>query len=277
LISLLLAALSLWSVAYSLPDRLLHVRFLNIGQGDAILITTPAGNRILIDGGPSPDTLFSELGRAMPFWDRAIELVVLSHADADHLTGLVPLLERYEVRQVINSAIDDSSPLFARWQELLANGHIPVQRARAGMHIELDTGAHVEVLFPTEASLAALDGDASNSASVVLRLVYGRVSFLFTGDLNETGERALLQTMPDLASTVLKVSHHGASGATTAPFLQAVRPELSVISVGPNRFGHPARETLARLGDVPVLRTDRSGTIDMASDGTQCWVKTGPR
>ncbi len=267
---LLLVCLIVWAAVFSLPDGRLHVRFLDIGQGDAILVTLPDGKQVLIDGGPSPQALLSELGRAMPFWDRQIELVVLSHPDQDHLLGLLGLVERYQVEHVLDYAGDSNLELFAQWQNELRNRGIPTQKAQAGMTIELDDGIRLDVLHPAP-NLLASEMISTNNASTVLRLVYGQVSFLFTGDLEQEGENMLLQTTAPLDSTVLKVSHHGAKEATSEAFVKAVSPQIAVISVGGNRFGHPAPQTLERLANSPVLRTDRSGTIDLQTDGTRLW------
>ncbi len=148
--TLLLLAVLTWAAAYSMPDGRLHVRFLDVGQGDAALITTPAGNQLVIDGGPSPAALLSQLGRAMPFWNRRIEFVSLSHADSDHLTGLPSLVERYDVGTVLDAALSDTSPLFTQWEQSLTDRGIPTQRAVAGQRVDLDSGAYVEVLFPEE-------------------------------------------------------------------------------------------------------------------------------
>ena len=268
--ALSLVAVLLWASVLSLPDGYLHVRFLNVGQGDAILIVTPDGQQVLIDGGPSPAALLSAVGRAMPFWDREIELVMLSHPDQDHLLGLVPLLERYRVRQVIDSAVEDGNPVAARWRQLLAEKRVPVHRATSGMSVDLGSGIRLEVLSPGP-DRDVVTGD-NNDASTVARLTYGETSFLFTGDLGREGERRLLNSDAALRSTVLKVSHHGTKEATTDPFLKAVDPQLAVISVGENRFGHPSRETLERLAHIPTLRTDKLGTVDIVSNGEYCWV-----
>jgi competence protein ComEC len=273
--SLLTLAILIWAVVYSLPDGRLHVRFMDVGQGDAILVTTPAGNQIVIDGGPSPAALLSQMGQAMPFWDRHIELVSLSHADSDHLTGLPSLLERYDVGAVLDAALTDASPLFTQWEQSLKTHAVASQRAKAGQRFDLDSGAYVEVLFPGEIS-PDWAAQGLNASSAVLRLVYGQTSFLFTGDLDADGEAALIASGRNVGSTVLKVSHHGAKGATTAAFLQAVKPQLAVISVGPNTFGHPSAETLARLKSVPVFRTDEAGTVDIMADGFRCWTDATP-
>lgn len=271
LAALLLFCVLVWVAVFSLPDGRLHVRYLDVGQGDAALITLPDGQQILIDGGPSPTTLLSELGRAMPFWDHKIELVILSHPDEDHLMGLVALLERYEVGQVIDSSAESEADLYLQWRHLIKENQIPGVPAHRGMFVDLGDGAHIDVLHP-HPSILMQDAITSNDASTVLRLALGEVSFLFTGDLEAYGESILLESGQNLESTVLKVSHHGAKEGTTELFLQAVDPRLAVISVGSNRFGHPAKETLDRLDGVPVLRTDRTGTLDIRTDGTEYWT-----
>jgi competence protein ComEC len=268
---LLVTALLTWTMAYSLPDGHLHVQFLDVGQGDAILITTPGGAHVVIDGGPNPGVLLSRIGPALPFWDRRIDLVALSHADGDHLTGLPALLERYQVSAVLDAAIGDATPLFAQWERTLQARAIPTQQACQGQRFDLDGGVYLEVLSPPGGSHLRASGGL-NASSSVIRLVYGGTSFLFTGDLDADGETALLGSGRNLNSTVLKVSHHGAAGATSTAFLRAVKPQIAVISVGLNYYGHPAAETLARLKDLPVLRTDLAGTVDITSDGIRCWT-----
>jgi competence protein ComEC len=277
LLGLLVGAVILaWVAAFSLPDGRLHAAFLDVGQGDAIFITTPRGQQILVDGGPSPSALLSGLGRRMPFWDRSIDLVILTHPDSDHLTGLVPVLERYQVGQVLQSAgAGESSPAYEQWRALIAQKGIPLQEAVAGMQVETGDGVVLEVLNPPPGATSEKAGD--NDLSVVVRLVAGRASFLLTGDAEARAESWMLASGRPLKSTVLKVSHHGSGGASTTPFLAAVRPQLAVISVGAeNRFGHPASEALERLAaiGVQVLRTDEQGTIELLTDGEQLWVET---
>ncbi len=212
----------------------------------------------------------------MPFWDHNIELVVLSHPDKDHLGGLLAALERYHVDQVLDSAVDDDALATLHWRELLAENNIQVQQTCAGMRIDLGNGVAMEVLHPPPAGSATLKPLTPNDASTVLRMTYGAVSFLFTGDLEAKGEQTLLHSGSPIASNVLKVSHHGAAEATTADFIQAVSPQLAVISVGLIGLDIPASETLKRLEHVTVLRTDLYGTIDIRTDGVTCWTDKSP-
>ncbi len=268
------AVLLVWLAVASLPDGRLHVAFLDVGQGDAIFITTPGGRQILIDGGPSPTALLSEMGRQMPFWDRSLDIVVNTHPEADHLLGLPTALERYRVSQVILPDVDADTPLYAVWQSALADEEATVTRARAGMRLSSGDGVEVEVLHPG----AAPAGDHLNDHSVVLRLTLGRVSFLLPGDIGADVEQGLVAGGRSLAATVIKAPHHGSDTSSSPAFLAAVDPQVAVISVGAdNRFGHPAPGILQRYAEygIPVLRTDEMGSVEFITDGERLWVHAG--
>jgi competence protein ComEC len=241
---------------------------LDVGQGDAILIEAPDGRRVLVDGGPSGDALVQALGEALPASEREIDLVVLTHAQDDHVTGLVELLRVYEVSQVLEGPLAGETGAYGAWREVVdAEGAIR-HRASAGQVIEVGD-VRIEVVAPD----GVIAGGDANENSVVLRVVYGEVTFLLTGDLGEEGEAALLDAGFELGSTVLKVGHHGSDGATTRPFLDAVSPAVAVVSAGEgNAFGHPAPGLRLRLGEVPLFRTDRNGSVRFETDGTSVWV-----
>ncbi len=275
---LAVSAILVWVAVTSLPDGKLHVVFFDVGEGDAIFIQTPRGQQILVDGGPSPTALSSALGRRMPFWDRSLDLVILTHADEDHIAGLIPVLERYRVEQVLDSGYEHNYPMYDRWLELIEERKIPAHLARAGMRIETGDGVELTVLHPGAELMRYTDADGNNN-SVVVRLVMNRVSFLLPGDIEQTAEETLAASGQELTSTVLKAPHHGSSTSSSAAFLNAVNPELVVISVGAeNRFGHPSPQVLARLGDLVgeelILRTDERGTIEVVTDGERIWIKT---
>jgi competence protein ComEC len=275
-IGLTLIALALLSLTISqLPDRRLHVDFLDVGQGDAIFITTPRGQQILVDGGPSPMALLTSLGKEMPFWDHSIDLVVSTHADSDHLTGLVYILQRYEVGGWIDSGLSGDDPLARECLEVLAQARVQRRVAVAGDQLDLGEGVFLLVMNP-QRNMPPQTPTDSNNNSVVLRLRDGRISFLLTGDIEAETEHLLLRSDELLHTDVLKVAHHGSAGSSTSEFLTAVGPSFAVISVGAeNRSGLPAGETLERLtlmGDLVVLRTDERGTIEFTSDGQQLWM-----
>ncbi|GAB4539840.1 MAG: DNA internalization-related competence protein ComEC/Rec2 [Anaerolineae bacterium] len=261
-----------WLAVASLPDNRLHVAFLDVGQGDAILITTPHGQQMLIDGGPSAAVTLWQMGRHIPFWDRSLDLVVNTHPEADHLTGLPEVLRRYRVDQVILPDVGNDTSLYAAWQTALAAEGAMLTPAQAGMRLSSGDGVWVEVLHPGLVS----GSDRLNDHSVVLRVGLGRVSFLLPGDIEADMERKLAGESVSLGATVLKAPHHGSNTSSCEPFLAAVDPQVAVVSVGAdNTFGHPSPEVLARYAghNIPVLRTDELGSIEFVTDGERLWVK----
>jgi competence protein ComEC len=261
-----------WLALRGLPDGRLHVYFLDVGQGDAILVVAPDGRQILVDGGPSPTALLSELGDLLPFWDRDLDLVVLTHPDGDHITGLVPLLDRYRVAQALDVPQSDAAPEAVAWRERLAKSGVRRTCAQRGMKLSVG-GLMLTVLNPGPIPLRGTAADDNNN-STVLRLEYGQTSLLLTGDAETEAEATMIAAGLPLAADVLKVGHHGSKGATSAPFVAAVSPRLAVIQVAAdNKFGHPSPEVLKRLTGVQVYRTDQNGRVEVVSDGRRLWVK----
>ncbi len=270
---LLVAAALIWYSALQPGSDRLRVTVLDVGQGDAILIETPAGHRILVDGGPGGARITQALGRALPASTRRIDLVVLTHAQDDHVSGLVEVLQRYDVGAVLTGSLPGKTAAYRAWLDELERAGVPVSAAQAGQRIELGQGARLEVLAPAPQPLAGTEDDLNNN-SVVLRLVYRQASFLLTGDLEAEGEAALLDAPFEVRSTVLKVGHHGSDGSTTQRFLDAVGPSLAVVSAGAeNMFGHPSPTTRLRLAGVPLLRTDANGDVRLETDGTSLRVE----
>lgn len=267
-------ALLIWLAVLSLPDGRLRVAFLDVGQGDAILITLPDGRQMLIDGGPSPTELNWRLGQQMPFWDRTLELVINTHPDADHLAGLVSLPERYRLEQALVTDVEADSQLFQEWETELTDIQLTPIVGQAGMQLALGHGITATLISPGP----ALAGIAEpNNRSLVLHLQYGRVSFLLPGDIEAEVERRLVLSGQLPKATVLKSPHHGSKTSSSQAFLAAVDPQLVIISVGEdNRFGHPAPEVLERYAafGLPILRTDQRGTVEFVTDGRRLWVET---
>ena len=272
-----LAAAVLWAAAMAAPDGRLHVTVLDVGQGDAIFVVTPSGRQLLVDGGPDRQSLMQALGGRIPFWDRSLDVVVLTHAHQDHLEGLVETLRRYQTDLVVQPATHISSPLYAEWLEARASPE-RVLVAQAGQEIHLGDGVRMRVLGPGAVPLAGTTSDIDNN-SVVLRLEYGEVSFLLTGDIYTEAESALLAHGSPLGATVLKVPHHGSGLASSSRLLASVAPHLAVVSAGSkNPFGHPHPQTVARLQEqlAPghLLLTSERGSVTFTTDGTRLWLAT---
>jgi competence protein ComEC len=271
--SLCIAAALIWVVNRSLPDGRLHIHFLNIGQGDGIFIETPSGRQMLIDGGKSPELLFGELGAVMPFWDRSIDLVAMTHPDADHMEAQVYLPSRFAVTTAIETAASRANPDADAWRANFSGAGTDIQLQHAGGWIDLGDGVALWVLWPSAEGYGGENADNENS--LVLKLVYGDFSVLLTGDAGLPAESGMMDAGAPLPSTVLKVGHHGSNGSSGEAFLRQVDPLTAVIQVGEdNDYGHPHPEVLARLAGRAVLRNDLQGRIHIASDGRQMWVES---
>ena len=257
----------------SQPDGRLHVYFLDIGQGDGIFIETPSGRQVLIDGGESPQTLFSELGAVMPFWDRSIDLVVLTHPDADHMAAQVQVPERFTVEAALETLDNRLHEDAVAWRAAMQDGGADLQVQSTGGWVDLGDGVALWVLWPPPEGYVGEDADNENS--LVMKLVYGDFSVLLTGDIGHPSEKALIASNAPIASTVLKVGHHGSKGSTNTEFASAVAPSVAIIQAGAdNDYGHPHPEVLEALRQSTVLRNDIHGRVHIWSDGGQMWVGT---
>ena len=266
---LFLATALTWYVVYR-EDRhgIMTVAFLDVGQGDAIFIEAPNGNQILLDGGPDRKILKS-LGAVMPFYDRSIDLLALSHPHLDHFGGFISVVPRYSIGGFVNSGVRDLDPQYGILQRDLAEKNIKTLMLRRGQQIDMGDGVILDVLLPDRdvSDFKAHDG------MLVMRLSYGKTSIMLTGDMEASLENYLVMLDREgLRSQVLKVGHHGSKTSTSLPFLGFVSPTYAVISVGAgNMYGHPNKETLDSLDrfGVKTFRTDISGTIILKSDGEE--------
>ena len=267
----LLTAL-VWYAIWQEGQRELTVAFLNVGQGDAIYIEAPNGNQLLIDGGRGRAVL-RELGAVIPLYDRSIDVVLVTHPDADHIGGLIPVLESYRVGAVIESGNERETAVTVGFERAVAQEGALRVAARRGMRVDLGDGAVFTILYP-DRNVARVE---SNEASIVGQLRYGSTTVLLTGDAPASVERILIaKDGSGLQSTVLKPGHHGSRSSSVLEFLAAVSPELAVISAGTgNSYGHPHTEVLARLAQLNIraLRTDMEGRIVLESDGNRVSVK----
>lgn len=262
---------AIWYAAITEMRGVLRVTFLSVGQGDAILVESPVGNQILIDGGPK-NAVLGELGRAMPFYDRSIDAVLLSHPNLDHLSGFIEVLRRYDVDYDLESGRAHTISEYAEFEKIIIERGVRRKFVRRGTEVDLGGGAILQILAPEERDMAAKN---LNDTMVVARLIYGDTAFLFTGDMERGLEMRLAQNGDDLSAQILKVGHHGSKTSSSEALLAAVRPEYAVIEVGKNSYGHPNAGVLARLASfgARVLRTDTDGTIIFESDGQQITKK----
>lgn len=272
----LLAVLALVTVrGAGASDGLLHIYFLDVGQGDAIFIQTPSGNQVLVDGGPNSEVL-GELGKIMLPSDREIDVVLVSHPHADHISGLIEVLERYDVSTVVQAREKYRSPEFSAWQEAVAQEKMQEIEAIAGTRLDLGGGATLTVLYPFR-SWQGVEMTQPHQADVVVLLQYGESRFLLTGDLEAKAEQELIARDVDVDADVLKVGHHGSKTSATESFLNAVTPQAAFIEVGVgNHYGFPSPSVLKRLEQfgIPYYRTDTEGTTEVISDGTTLIVKS---
>ena len=230
-VGLAILAATLWYYVLTGPDGKLHVHFLDVGQGDSALIVTPEGRKVLVDGGPGAMGAAQAVGNKLAFWDRDLDLVVLTHPDEDHFRGLVDVLDRYDVEAVLEGGGVSDNPLYLEWEKALEGEGIRHVAAFQGQTIALDKATYLEVLNPPSRWIKGTGSELNNNG-VVLRLVHGEVSFLLTADIEAAAERRLLHEGLPLSSTVMKVPHHGSQTSTTPQFLSAVRPAAAVISAG---------------------------------------------
>lgn len=250
-----------WTAVYKTAEpRFLEVTFFNVGQGDSVFIETPKGSQILIDGGPDYSVL-EKLGREMPFWDKSLDLIILTHQDRDHLGGLIPVFKNYQVQNVIWTGAEKESSDFKEWKNLLLKEGAQIIYAKAGQKIVFQKG-YIEILFPFD-SFEGKTEENSNKTSIVSRLIFGENSFLFTGDIPAVQEKEILKGHSDLEADFYKVSHHGSKYSNHPEFIEKINPRISVISVGENSYNLPSTEVLDILLDygIKVLRTDEDGDI----------------
>lgn len=247
-----------------LPDGKLHVYVLDVGQGDAILMVTPSGAQILIDGGPDL-SLLNQLDRHMPFFDRTLELVVVTHPDADHIGALPDVLRRYTVDQILMTGADHTSGKYDALRSEITDRSIPVLYPDPTIDIVMGDVV-LDVVWPIEMGHWSVSTGSSNNRSIVLRVLYKDHSILLTGDIELEAEHQILASGADIRSDILKVAHHGSRTSSSTGFLLAVDPDLGLISAGrDNRFGHPHGSVVDRFQyfGIPTKTTASKGVISL--------------
>lgn len=267
---LLVVTAGIWAAVFFLSSAhsgKLTVAFLDVGQGDAIFIEAPNGVQMLMDGGPDKSVL-RQLGREMPFWDRSIDIVAMSHPDLDHIGGLPSVVERYHVSYFMMPGVAGDAGAYQTLLDDVQKESANTVLARTGrVWLDKKNGVYLDILFPDR----DVSGLETNMASIVAKLVYGDTSFLLTGDSPQAIEKYLVEKDgAELDVDVLKLGHHGSKTSSSEIFLEDTSPAYAIISAGKdNKYGHPNQEVLDLLDqhNIPHLNTADVGTIMFESDG----------
>lgn len=247
-------------------ERILTVSFLDVGQGDSILIESPTGVQVLIDGGRDKSVL-RELGKELSFFDRSIDAVIATHPDEDHVGGLVDVFERYDIGMYLESGVQHDTGATRALESRVMAEEVSRVLARSGMRLILGGGAYADILFPDR----DVTNIESNAGSIIMRVVYGDTEFMLTGDSPKAIEGLLVSKHGSaLQSDVLKAGHHGSKTSSNPNFVSAVNPLYAVYSRGcDNRFGHPAPEV------VELFKSSKIQTFDTCDDGTITFLSNG--
>ena len=265
-------------------DKKLHVVICDVGQGDAIFIRTPNGSDILIDGGPD-DSVLTCLGKHMPFWDRDLELVILTHPHSDHFIGLFSVLKSYKVKSFATEDLGNKTLGAGLLTDLIKRKAISARFVLAGDRFRLNDRVLLEIVGPTQefidqTSPGGTIGESGEFASVLTLVRYGKFSALLTGDSQASELSGILplhftQGQDDKPLDILQVPHHGSRFGLTAKILDILNPEIAIISVGKNSYGHPTPFILDLLksANIKTFRTDQNGEVEVISDGVNFSIK----
>jgi competence protein ComEC len=274
IVLLLFVCIFIWVGVWQKSD-VLEVIFFDVGQGDAILILFPYGGNMLIDGGEKIQGERVILPYLRKKGIRKIDTVVLTHAHSDHVGGLIPVLKTLPVGLVVESGLPHTTGLYMEFLELIDEKKIPYKMVHRGQELTGFSGVKIEFLNPPHPFLEDGGSDVNNN-SVVIKLNYGGVQFLFCADIEKEAERELLNYGSKLRSLIIKVPHHGSKTSSSWEFIKEVNPEAAIISAGRgNRFGHPDSMTLMKYKRVgsEIYRTDVNGAIIISTDGRKYKLK----
>ncbi|MFZ2621156.1 MAG: MBL fold metallo-hydrolase [Minisyncoccia bacterium] len=266
LFSLIFLSFVLWFVIFHENRQgILTFAVLDIGQGDALFIESPTGTQVLVDGGPDKN-LMKEISKVLPFYDRHIDMIVVTNPDQDHYSGFIPLLQKYKIDSILEPGTTNPNPAYKVLEDEIAEKNIPKTIASRGQIIDLGGGAYLRILFPDR----DISGLSPNDGSIIMQLVYGDTSVMLQGDSTAKMEGYVMTLGEDLKSTILKIGHHGSRTSSTEEYVTKVSPQFAVISSGiNNQYGHPHKETLETLSKlkIPTLDTCVMGDIIFHSDG----------
>ena len=270
---------------FQTPDSNLHIIACNVGQGDAILVTYK-NTQILTDGGPD-NSVLSCLGKHMPFWDRDIELVISTHPDSDHSTGLVEVSKNYNIAEILINPADPGTEVFRALENEVGSRGIHALYPVGGMKLRVGM-IYLDILGPSQEQIDSLVvkdlsstlakyeiKEETNLYSIVYKLSFKNFSGLFTGDMPpEVSDRLAGESGIGVVNYI-KIPHHGSVNGITENLIKVVMPKVAIISLGKNPWGFPRPEILDMLGryNVNVLRTDKEGDIVVITDGDRYWIK----
>jgi len=210
------------------PTNILTIAFLDVGQGDAIYIESPTHQQIIIDGGPSPKIL-GELRKVMPWYDRSIDMIIVTNPDADHYAGFINVLRSFAIKTVIEPGTYSNTETYKIFEEDVDKEHAQEIIARRGQVMDIGGGAYIKILFP-DRDVSKLD---SNEGSIIAQLVYGETEVMLTGDATSATEEYVVSLDGEkIRSDILKVSHHGSKTSSSENFVRTVNPQYAVISAG---------------------------------------------
>ncbi len=266
--------ITIYGIVTSLTPQKLRVSFLDIGQGDAILIQTPSGHTMLVDGGPT-NKILEKLSERLDYFDDDIDVMVATHPDADHVTGLIPVLEKYNVHTILISKAESKTGVFSDLTKHIEEENADVHVAEINDELDFHDRVIAKILYPSKNYVTKKND--TNDASVSMEIKYGDETFLLTGDLPSKEEGKLISADLDKNITVYKAGHHGSKYSSGEELLKYITPEYSVISAGENnRYGHPNQETISRLQKYSkeILSTITQGTISFVTDGRLMEVET---
>lgn len=249
------------SVFKNLNKSDIEIYFFDVGQGDASLIEAKDGTQILIDGGP-PNKILPKLSSALDFGDKSLDVLILTHPHADHVSGAIEILQNYEVGTIIESGVGYNTSEAKEFEKLVAEKKLKKLIVDKPLTLNFFNGARLRFLYPDRSFANAILKNV-HDATVVSELLYNGQKILFMGDAEKNIENYLASKNLVDDVDVLKVGHHGSKTSTTHYFLSRIKPEYAVIQVGKNRYGHPTQEVLSRLESfgAQIFRTDTDGTI----------------
>lgn len=260
-ILIVIVSILAYQISASKSD-LLSLTFLDVGQGDAALISNSFNQSILIDGGPSQDAS-NIVSKNLPFYQRKITTIILTHPHADHLNGLLDVIKNYEINNIYSTGVLHTTPEYLEFLNLVKDRNITYKVVKSGDKLKYEDGLELEVLCPYE-NLAGQKVDNLNNSSVVVRMTYGEMNSIFMGDLESEGQQKLFENLGGKAieSEIIKVAHHGSKDSVYQKLLGQIKPNISIFSVGKgNKFGHPHKTALDAFKATQIYRTDQDGTI----------------